>query len=58
MAAQHGATKVLKYLIDECCVDVLAKDKNEDDALILAIRHKHEAAAIFLVNLKKFDLAV
>jgi hypothetical protein len=49
---------VLKYLIADCGVDVQVKDKNEDDALILAIRHKREATAIFLVNLNKFDLAV
>ena len=56
VAAQHGATQVVKYLTEECDVDVLARDKNDDDALTLALRHKREAAAILLVNLKRFDL--
>lgn len=58
MAAQHGAITVIKYLVEECDVDVLVKDKNDDDALTLALRHKQEAAAIFLVGLKQYDLSL
>ena len=57
LAAQNGATDVVKYLVDKLSVDVHQKDKNGDDAFIFAIKGKHFETAAYLLETKKYSLA-
>lgn len=57
IAAQNGATDIVKYLVERHHVDVTVKDKNRDDAFIFAIKCKHFETAAYLLTTRKFNLA-
>lgn len=56
LAAQNGATNVIKYLVDEHKFDLTWKNKHRDDALILSLKSKRDETAAYLISSRKFDL--
>lgn len=57
MTAATGSVEMLKYLIKDKRVDVLAADINKDDALTIAIKQKNLKVASALVDTRRFPIA-